>query len=788
MKQKQLSLCLLIFLFATTVAFGTNYNMPTTGSVSYTANTGDYFYDSGGSAGSYSASENGTVTFNCGAGGQCLQFSFFLFNVQLGNDFLYVYDGPSTSYPLIGTFTRIGSPGTIVASLGSLTFKFTSTSSQQRVGWGASITTVTCAPSYDIKTNNGQTISVCSAVFYDSGLSAGSYGLNENYTTTFSSSSGNCIQGLLYAPSGTSFAAASIASGDTLKVYDGLNTSSPIIGKYSSGVKTPTRWLSSSGSLTFKFTSNNTTNGTGWIIGLSCTVCPAPLPSGTTYTQPAGANGFQNTACGANMVNTCTGTITDDGGLAGNYSGSIGLGWQFGLYRTFCPASAGNCLRIQFYEIKINGAAFSGKNDNLRLINGSTQYNLPLTNGNNIKGVSCISYDDCMGQGFGPYVSTDPSGCITVIFQSNADNVTDAGWKGTIDCVPCTYGPLSTDNTDCINATPICSNISLTDASTGPGLTSEGDVISSCVVAENFTNWYQFTIQTGGTLGFTIAPYKTGTLGDDYDFALYGPNTLCGSLGSPIRCSYAWSNVSTNTTNKTGMNSATNSSFNDGSVICGTNNSGSDVSEDVCGNSWVDELNVTAGQVYYLMINKWTANGDGFDLTWNLTNGASLQCIVLPIVLTSFTCEDGPGLIYLDWITASEINNDHFVIERSSDAENYSVLTTVPGKGTSSQPTEYFLADTHPLPGVNYYRLSQVDKDGHEAKLKVTSCTYADANEEVTLEVFDMSGALLFSKHIMSADFNQAMYDLPLNNGVYVTAMIHQNGQADLGKYLRARP
>jgi hypothetical protein len=679
---------------------------------------------------------------------------------------------------LIGQFSGIISPGTITASIGSLTFVFKSNASQTRLGWVATITVAVCPPVYDIKTYTGQTISTCSAVFYDSGIN-NNYGNNENYTITFSSNSGNCIQGLIYS--------YSISASDNLTVYDGTSTAAPLIGVYTNGTKLPTRWISSGGSLTFNFTSNSSGNSSGWTIGLTCATCPTPIGTQTVYLQPI--TGYQNTYCGANMVNTCSGIVTDDGGLLGNYSANVCATCFKGYYRTFCPSIASNCLRMQFYEIKINGTSFSGQKDNLLVLNGPTQYNLPIPNGNNITGVSCSGYDNCMGQGYGPYISSDPSGCITVAFKSNADAVTDAGWKATIDCVPCAYGPTGTENNDCINASNICSGTSIVDASTGPGLISEGDPINSCVVAENFTNWYKITIQTGGTLGFTIAPTKVYTNaanpGDDYDFAMYGPSTACGTLGAPVRCSYAWSSVSLNPTNKTGISTATNATFNDGSVICGAANNGSDVSETVCGNSWVDDLTVAAGETYYLMVNNFYAQASGFDLTWALTNGASLNCLTLPVSLTQFTCEATENLIALQWTTASELNNDHFLIEKSLDGENYSYLNTMQGKGTSAFPSEYFITDNHPSPGVNYYRLSQVDKNGATEKLQVSSCTFESADEYVTLQVFDLSGRMLYTNQILTTSFDQEIRNLPLNNGVYVTALIHKNGTMDLGKYLK---
>jgi hypothetical protein len=203
------------------------------------------------------------------------------------------------------------------------------------------------------------------------------------------------------------------------------------------------------------------------------------------------------------------------------------------------------------------------------------------------------------------------------------------------------------------------------------------------------------------------------------------------------------------------------------------------------GDGWVYTLNVTTGQTYYLLVSKWSTAGSGFTLTWNLTNGASLDCSLLPVTLTSFTCAPENGWITLDWTTESEVDNDHYVIERSSDGENFSVFTTMPGKGTTTMPSEYFVADYHPLPGDNYYRLSQVDKDGSQEILKTTVCSSPVSNEQVTLRVFDMSGRLVHSSSIEMSDLESTLRGLDLPSGVYVTALLHSNGRYDLSKYLK---
>ncbi|MBL0269925.1 MAG: T9SS type A sorting domain-containing protein [Chitinophagaceae bacterium] len=70
------------------------------------------------------------------------------------------------------------------------------------------------------------------------------------------------------------------------------------------------------------------------------------------------------------------------------------------------------------------------------------------------------------------------------------------------------------------------------------------------------------------------------------------------------------------------------------------------------------------------------------------------------------------GATRLDWITGAEIQSDHFEIERSSDGLHFERIGTILAAGSSFQELSYHFIDSSPYPGLNYYRLRQVDLDG----------------------------------------------------------------------------
>ena len=85
----------------------------------------------------------------------------------------------------------------------------------------------------------------------------------------------------------------------------------------------------------------------------------------------------------------------------------------------------------------------------------------------------------------------------------------------------------------------------------------------------------------------------------------------------------------------------------------------------------------------------------------------------LPITVAAFDATLQQDRVLLQWITASEVNNDFFSIERSRDGKSWETITRVEGSGNSTEPVKYETKDSHPLRGTSYYRLMQTDYDGN---------------------------------------------------------------------------
>ncbi|TVQ14254.1 MAG: T9SS C-terminal target domain-containing protein [Bacteroidetes bacterium] len=84
----------------------------------------------------------------------------------------------------------------------------------------------------------------------------------------------------------------------------------------------------------------------------------------------------------------------------------------------------------------------------------------------------------------------------------------------------------------------------------------------------------------------------------------------------------------------------------------------------------------------------------------------------LPIVLLSFEATPLNHEVEVSWVTAAEINNDFFTVERSVNGVDFEAIHFVQGAGTTSHANHYAVIDHEPLTGLSYYRLKQTDYNG----------------------------------------------------------------------------
>jgi hypothetical protein len=175
----------------------------------------------------------------------------------------------------------------------------------------------------------------------------------------------------------------------------------------------------------------------------------------------------------------------------------------------------------------------------------------------------------------------------------------------------------------------------------------------------------------------------------------------------------------------------------------------------------------------------------------------------LPIELLDFNAIMNNGKVDISWITASELNNNYFTIEKSKDGIVFDSVLYVKGAGNSNIELSYNEVDYKPYQGISYYRLKQTDYNGQKKYSNTVAVNYyfgedgisifpnpVSQNEAINIEfttlenkeilvlIRDVSGKEYFSKVIVSSSKNQ-LTAIDLENklaaGVYIVIASSNN-------------
>ncbi len=137
------------------------------------------------------------------------------------------------------------------------------------------------------------------------------------------------------------------------------------------------------------------------------------------------------------------------------------------------------------------------------------------------------------------------------------------------------------------------------------------------------------------------------------------------------------------------------------------------------------------------------AGGSGGD---NSNGSVTLTfSLALPVELFHFEARLRKEGVDLLWETATELDNAGFDILRSVDGRNWQTLAFVPGGGSTLQERSYAYMDKHPHPGLNYYRLKQIDFDGQFEYSRIISVDVGGADNGVRLYPNPASGSVILA-------------------------------------------
>jgi len=186
---------------------------------------------------------------------------------------------------------------------------------------------------------------------------------------------------------------------------------------------------------------------------------------------------------------------------------------------------------------------------------------------------------------------------------------------------------------------------------------------------------------------------------------------------------------------------------------------------------------------------------------------------LLPIELISFTSKRKLDGIQLNWITASEVNNNKFVLERSNDGLNYRFIAEVKGAGNSTELMHYAFTDMDPHCGTAYYRIVQFDLNGDSSKSNPIVATFECRNEQsanvfpnpfreminiavnvskrqdVNISIFDGTGKILMTKNILQVSESYIYTENmnAYNSQLYFVKVTYEDGSFEMHKLLQVK-
>ena len=177
---------------------------------------------------------------------------------------------------------------------------------------------------------------------------------------------------------------------------------------------------------------------------------------------------------------------------------------------------------------------------------------------------------------------------------------------------------------------------------------------------------------------------------------------------------------------------------------------------------------------------------------------------VLPIELLYFKANYINKNVLFNWATASEINNNYFTVERSTDGINFVTLSIVSSKASNGNSTgilSYTFSDTNVVSGTYYYRLKQTDFDFKYTYSSVVAVTVTQTidftfdlapnpndgnstagfittpyNGMVTIKIYNIAGSRLYMEDIQVKEGENNPFKIQfkdrLDTGTYIVIAI----------------
>ena len=177
----------------------------------------------------------------------------------------------------------------------------------------------------------------------------------------------------------------------------------------------------------------------------------------------------------------------------------------------------------------------------------------------------------------------------------------------------------------------------------------------------------------------------------------------------------------------------------------------------------------------------------------------------VPVIFETVSAAAKGSGVLVSWSTSTEINNDYYEVERSTDGgRSWLKIATVKGRGSSNTLVNYQSFDARPVIGRNLYRIRQVDVDG-TANIQLPSAPMlkraqrpsacwsnpvgrqatldflSDRAQQVRVLINDISGKLISSQTAkLQPGSNRLSILLPdgLSQGLYIIQVADEQGNS----------
>jgi hypothetical protein len=148
----------------------------------------------------------------------------------------------------------------------------------------------------------------------------------------------------------------------------------------------------------------------------------------------------------------------------------------------------------------------------------------------------------------------------------------------------------------------------------------------------------------------------------------------------------------------------------------------------------------------------------------------------LPVTLIDFNADKEGDLVKLAWSTATEINNDYFLVEKSKNSIDFIAIESLKGAGNSQSILNYETIDHSPYNGVSYYRLKQVDYDGTVSYSKIEAVNF---NGDGKITIYPNPGTGFFNIQGLATE-SEITVDNPLGQTILIKRSFSDSSEIDL--------